>query len=250
MVLLCLFFFATHPLEQALQLLNSGKYQQSFEIAADYVREHPESPSGHKIAGMDEYMLGQPREAILELRRATELNPRDPEAFYYLGRLYFSADDVNSALSMFQKALEIEPGSVRARNHLGQTLEALGRFADAERAYLEAIGSEATQPKRSEWPFYNLGVLYLNSGRSEQAVPYLQQALERNPAMVEAKVKLALAFAGMHRGAEAAGLLEEAIRLDSKNAEAHYRLARLLAKSGKHDEAQRHFDLFERYRKH
>ncbi len=250
MVLFFLLLAAVHPLEQALQLLNSGKYQESFHIAAEFVRTHPESASGHKIAGMDEYMLGRPSEAIVELLRATELNPKDPDAFYYLGRLYFSADNPKAALPMFEKALELDPTSVKARNHLGQTLEALGRFADAERAYLAALDSDTAQPKKSEWPYYNLGVLYLDSGRIEQAVPLLEQAIKSNAGMTEAKVKLALAFADLHREPEAVALLQEAVRLDSKNAEAHYRLARLLAKSGKREEAQLHFELFERYRKH
>lgn len=250
MVLLGFLLLAVHPLEEARQLLNDGRYQQSIEIAAEYVRVHPLSASAHKIAGMDEFMLGHPREAISALRRATELNPSDPDAFYYLGRLLFSADDAKAALAMFQKVLELDPASVRGHNHLGQTLEALGRSEDAERAYLDAIEADAAKPEHSEWPFYNLGLLYLNSGRSQRAVLYFQQALTRKPGMLEAKIKLAAAFVKLHREAEATTLLEEALRIDANSAEAHYRLALLLAKSGKHVLAQQHFDLFERYRKH
>jgi Flp pilus assembly protein TadD len=185
----------THPLERALALFNAGKYQDSFELASAYLLQNPWSEPAHKIVGMNEYMLGRPEEALREVRRATELAPNDADAFYYLGRLHFSTDKFAAALSDFQRALELDPSSVRTENHLGQSYEALGRWQDAERAYLKAIEIERNQAKKSEWPYFNLGVLYLSTGREQEAVAYLQEALLRNSAWAEGKIKLAAALA-------------------------------------------------------
>jgi tetratricopeptide (TPR) repeat protein len=236
------------PLQQALALFNSGKYRECFDIVSPFVQQNLNSGAAHKLLGMDEYMLGKPREALLEVQRATELMPDDPDAFYYLGRLYFSADNAVAALAAFQRAIALDPSSVRGHNQLGQTYEGLGRPADAERAYLKAIELEGNQLKKSEWPYYNLGLLYLNSGRSEDSMSYFQQALACNPAFPEAKIKLAAALSNQKLSNEALKLLEEAVKIDPRNAEAHYRLALLLSKTGKREEAQEHFALFQKYR--
>jgi tetratricopeptide (TPR) repeat protein len=70
---------------------------------------------------MSEYMLGKREEALQEVRRATELAPNDADAFYYLGRPHFSTDKFAAALGDFQRALDLDPSSVRTENHLGQT---------------------------------------------------------------------------------------------------------------------------------
>jgi tetratricopeptide (TPR) repeat protein len=237
------------PLQEPLALFNSGKYRECFDIVSPFVQQNPNSGAAHKLLGMDEYMLGKPREALLEVQRATELTPNDPDAFYYLGRLYFSLDNAVAALAAFQRTIVLDPSSVRGYNQLGQTYEGLGRPADAERAYLKAIELERNQQKKSEWPYYNLGLLYLNSGRSEDSMAYFRLALACSPEFPEAKVKLAVALSSQKSSDEALKLLEEAIQTDPQNAEAHYRLALLLTKSGRREEAQEHFALFQKYRK-
>lgn len=233
-------------LQSGLQLFNSGKYDECFKIVSSYLHENPNSGPAHKLLGMDEFMLGKRPEALQQLQRATELMPGDSDAFYYLGRLYFEADNAPAALVAFQRAVELDPSNIRAQNHMGQSYEAMGRLGDAERSYLKAIEVEKGQTKKSGWPSYNLGVLYSNNGRSEQAISCFRQTLTLNPEFPEAKIKLAALLSNQK---EARGLLEEALRSDPQNAEAHYRLALLLSKSGMRDEAQRHFALFEKCRK-
>jgi Flp pilus assembly protein TadD len=199
--------------------------------------------------GMSEYMMGRPEDALQEVMRATELAPNDADAFYYLGRLHFSTDKFAAALAAFQRALELDPSSVRTENHLGQTYEALGRWPEAEAAYLKAIEIEQSQAKKSEWPYYNLGVLYLSTGREQEGVAYLREALLRNSSWAEAKIKLAAALAAGGKVPQALALLEEALLSEPRNAEAHYRIAVLLMKSGRAEEAKQHFDAFEQLRK-
>lgn len=238
----------TSELEKALTLFNSGRFRESFDVVSAYIRLHPDSPAGRKILGMDEFMLGNASQAITDLKCATELNPSDGDAYYYLGRLYFSTDNARGALAAFERALEIAPSSVRAHNHLGQTYEALGRLPEAEAAYNQAIELERKQSKKSEWPYYNLGLLYLNDGRTDQAISLFRQALDRNSALTEARINLAKALSQTNQTDAALKLLNDALGTDPKNAQAHYRLALLLLKSGKQEEAARHFGLFEKYR--
>ncbi len=236
-------------LQQALDLFNAAKYQECFDQLSAYLQHEPASAPGYKILGMDEYMLGHPKEALAHLTRATELAPQDSESFYYLGRLRFSTDNPEAALAAFHQAIALDTSSVRARNHSGQALEALGRYKEAEEAYAAAIAEGEKQGKPSEWPFYNLGVLLLHDGRSAEAVTQLRKALGCNPRFSGAKVKLAMALSNQNHEPEAQTLLQEVLERDPGNAEAHYRLGVVLRKSGKQPEAREQFALFEKLRK-
>jgi tetratricopeptide (TPR) repeat protein len=240
---------STDSLRHALNLFNSGKYQESFELVSQYVRENPNSPTGHKLLGMDEFMLGHPSEALAEVTLATKLAPRDPDALYYLGRLYFTADNAPAAREAFEKTIALDPSNVRAHDHLGQTHQALGMQPEAEKEFRRAVELQKDQPKKSEWPDYHLGALYLDEGRTADAIECLRHTLEINPSFPEAKVKLAVALSSKQPVPEAFELLQEALRADPRNAEAHYRLALLLTKAGNRGEARQHFELFEKYRK-
>jgi tetratricopeptide (TPR) repeat protein len=239
----------SHALQRALGLFNSGKYDECLALVSAYLRQNPNSATAHKILGMDQYTLGRSAEALTEMKRAIELAPNDADAFYYLGRLYFSADNAVAALAAFERAIQLDASSVRAHNQLGQTYEALGRQREAERAYLRAIELEQNTSNKSEWPYYNLGLLYLNDGQVDNALLFLRKALARNASFPEAKIKLAVILSKQNLTGEALRLLQEALESDPANAEGHYRLGLLLLKSGKREEAQQQLALFERYRK-
>jgi tetratricopeptide (TPR) repeat protein len=236
-------------LRQALNLFNGGKYQESFDLVSQYLQQAPASPTAYKLLGMDQYMLGHPHEALASVTHAVELAPNDADALYYLGRLYFSTDNIPAALQTFQKTIALDPTSVRTYNYLGQTYEGLGRRADAEKAYLRAIELNKDQEKKSEWPDYNLAVLYLDDGRTADSIAAFRRALQINPLFPEAKIKLAGALSKEQPVPESFELLRQVLGADPRNAQGHYRLALLLAKSGKSEEAREHFELFQKYQK-
>jgi len=240
---------APAALQHALDLFNAAKYEDCFQALSSYLQGKPESAAGYKILGMDEYMLGRTKDALDHVTHATELAPRDSEAFYYLGRLYFSSDNPQAALTSFERAIALDGSSVRARNHLGQSLEALGRYEEAEAAYVAAIAVGEKQARHSQWPYYNLGLLYLHDGRAEKSITLFREALEYNPRFLEARLKLAMAYSAQGHLADAQSLLEEVLRSNPANAEAHYRLGLVLSKLGKQAEAGEQFRLFERSRK-
>jgi tetratricopeptide (TPR) repeat protein len=225
-------------------LFQTGRYQESATYAVRYLEKEPNSTDGHKILGLDYFMQGQPAPAEVELKLATGLSPTDSEVRYYLGRIQFERQNLPAALESFQSVVSLDPASVRGFNHLGQTYEGLAQFSDARLAYKKAIELEQTQAKKSEWPYFNLGVLSLKEGQSIEAIRWLREALVRRGSWTEAKVQLAAALSAGNQLDEARRLLEEALAAEPKNAGAHYQLARLLVKMRRPDEARRHFLLF------
>jgi anaphase-promoting complex subunit 3 len=78
------------------------------------------------------------REAIKCFRRACKLSPPLPQAFSLLGYEYIEAGEYVSALTAFNKALDIEPRHYLAWVGLGRVLEKEGDHEKALKFYLHA----------------------------------------------------------------------------------------------------------------
>lgn len=72
------------------------------------------------------------------------------------------------ALSFYQKALQIDPGSCVVYNDLGVVYETLGQLENAEEAYLRAAAIEPNYGKA----YYNLALLHEGRGNLEKAAEY------------------------------------------------------------------------------
>ncbi len=228
---------------------STKRYSESASTLRGYLGRNADDSQARKLLGLDLFMVGDAAGAQAELERAVELLPKDEEARYYLGRVYFSRQNLPAALNTYQKLLEFEPSSVRARNQLGQTYEWLNQFDLAEKAYEEAIRIDRDSAKRSEWPYYNLGVLHLKAGRAERALPYLQQALQLQPKFPQAQVQLGVALAALGKPEQAKAEFEAVLSTDPDNADAHFQLARLFRKLGDPVKAKEHGLLFQRLRR-
>lgn len=229
---------------KAYVLFQAGQYEQSSAYITRHLGQNSLNPDAHKILGLSSFMLGRKAEAETELWRACELAPGDIESRYYLGRVQFERQNMPAALESFRLVVAREPASVRGYNHLGQTLEGLARFGEAREAYQTAVRIEQEQTRKSEWPYFNLGVLAIKEGHAEEAVRWLKEALARRPSWPEATVQLAAAMGSLQQYEEARQLLEGLVKAEPRNAAAHYQLARLLIKMRRPEEAQRHFQLF------
>ena len=227
---------------------SAGRYTEALDWARQFLQKHPDGGETRKVAGLARFMLGDRAGAERELQSASSLLPTDFDARYYLGRVYFEGSKLTLALEAFRMAIQLDPRSVKARNHLGQTLEGLTRFVEAKTAYRDAIELEQEGPERSEWPYYNLGTLLLAEGDTEEAVALLEKALQRNPSSTQTRTKLGVAYSGASRLEDARQQLRVAVNAEPSNADAHYQLGRILMKLGLEDEARKHLALFERLR--
>jgi tetratricopeptide (TPR) repeat protein len=230
-------------------LFRTGRFSESASTVSQYLEQKPDSAAGRKVLGLCRFMQGRPADAERELRQATELDPSDSEALYYLGRLYFTRQDLPAALRTFEKVVRIDSSSVRGYNHLGQTLEALSRFDDARAAYKKSIEIEQTHTVKSEWPYFNLGVLSLKDGHTQEAIGLFREALARNADWPEARIQLAVALSSSGQLEEARLLLARVLEVDPKNADAHYQMGRLLLKLGEREQARSHLRRFESLRR-
>jgi Flp pilus assembly protein TadD len=78
------------------------------------------------------------RDAIDPLRRATEADPANATAFYYLGDACNHADALAQALEAFESAVRLQPDHWRALKGIGIVLDRMRRPQEAAAAYQRA----------------------------------------------------------------------------------------------------------------
>ena len=196
-----------------------------------------------KIVALDYVLLGDNASSIRWLRKAVEFDAKNAEAWYFLGRSYYSMSALHEAEAAFQQALALDPRYVKAENNLGVVYEAENRSADALRAYETAVAWQQADTHKSEQPYLNYGKLLVEQNRVGDALPPLREAVSIAPNCAACHEALGRALARAGKNVEARTELEEAVKLEPKNASFHYELGRLYQKTGDGEGAKRELEL-------
>ena len=185
-------------------------------------------PSGDdlKVVALDYELLNDNSAAIHWLERAVAIEPRNTEAWYFLGRTYYTSARLPEARKTFEKVLELDPHNAKAENSLGLIEESSGKPDEALTAYRNAIEWQERKEHKSEQPYLNLGSLLITQERAAEAIPSLQIAVELANGNAQCRLRLGTAYMRVGKLPEARKELEEAVRLDPRDAMAHYQLGR------------------------
>ncbi len=143
---------------------------------------------------------------------------------------------LTEAVDHFRRALPTSLGAHLPRYNLALTLDQLGRRAEAEQMFVEAVRLKPDHvPSR-----VGLGRCLLAGGRPQEAEEHLRAALRHDPEFVAASESLARALAAQERFEEALPYFERALRLSPNVAELHNDLARVLAQLRRYEDAVPH----------
>jgi tetratricopeptide (TPR) repeat protein len=126
-----LFFLPAHAPAQtaekntALRYVSSGfehlkakEYRAAADSFEQALRFNDTDPAAHMGLGAAYFHLKEDRLAERELRRSLELNPRDPLAYHLLGELLYRKDDLETAASCWEKAVDLDPSNAELRARL------------------------------------------------------------------------------------------------------------------------------------
>ena len=123
-------------------LANCASYLKSFHGADITVEEilatidkalqlNPQLADAHAAKGIAYAVDDRREETVAAFSKALELDPNNWEALYHFGRYYFGIGEFESAVSLFMRGMEVQPDDYESVTFLSQTLEALGRSAEA-----------------------------------------------------------------------------------------------------------------------
>ncbi len=211
--------------------------------------------------GMAYMSAGQPARALECLERAARKNPRDPEVYYRLARVYSTAgrtNDANRAYKLYREwtesqqvaekygrectdALRTQP-IAQARivcQHIADPRDArrlilLGELYSQNGAYSDAIeplrqGARLDPESFEAWQGLGLSLFFLK--RYQEALPPLQKAARLNPQDFSTLSLLASTLHAAGNDAAALPVLETAHSLNPDDAKVTARLEQLRAQS-------------------
>ncbi|XP_074576933.1 cell division cycle protein 27 homolog B-like [Curcuma longa] len=182
------------------------------------------------LEGMDMYStaLYHMKEEMKLSYLAQELISVDrlsPQAWCALGNCYSMQKDHETALKIFQRAVQLDSRFVYAHTLCGHEYVALEDFENGIKCYQSAL--QIDQRHYNSW--YGLGVVYLRQEKFEFAEHHLRKAYNINPRSSVLMCYLGMAQHALQRNEDALKMLERAISADKQNPLPVYQKANILS---------------------
>lgn len=150
----------------------------------------------------------KPFQAIEAYSGAIARKPDSVLAHFKRGSVYQAQNELEAALRDLRSAADLDPGSLRVIESLGDVNTSLGRPERALERYEAFVALDDRNPR----VFYKLGLARYRAGRTAEATKPLQQALALEATMVEAQYLLGLVQRDLGQLSAARKSLEEAAR--------------------------------------
>ena len=145
--------------------------------------------------------------------------------------------DWKSDHALILSTLAVRPDAPYAHNDLGQIEWFQGDHAEAERQWLLAL---SYKPDTAE-ALANLGFARLEEKRYDEAIPFLQKAIQLKPLFSTPHIHLARVYAAQGKNAEAEVEFRNAIEINPMNTEAHKALGKFYLDAGRLPDAEEQF---------
>lgn len=129
---------------------------------------------------------GDAEKARFSLQKALKFDPENQITLCTAAEIYVRQGMFANAVSLFEKAAEVNPSDPRLYNFLGVCSRQLSRFDLAIGYYLNALKLDPGD----EGLHFNLSVAYAHNGRPEMARRELEEALRIKPEFPEAREAL------------------------------------------------------------
>jgi len=193
---------AKESFDHGIQLIEKKEYSKALSVFSELV-DQKDNPEYYFNIGYIKTSQGKHGEAIEAFSMATRLDRLFAKAYEEMGRVYKLMGDLAKAEEYMQMAAQIymdtnkigtaeevlneilESGteSLNVFNTLGVLFRKKGDPMEALKHYKKALRVHPDEP----YIYYNIGRLYLDMKKMDQAKSYFKQALEKDPDFEEAK---------------------------------------------------------------
>jgi len=177
-----------------------GASQDAVAYLTKAIDADPGSFESHFCLGLVLEAQARYDDAVVALRHAVQLAPRDFQALLELGKCALENDSYSAELHL-RDALKVRPEDPAAWSNLGFALARQDRHVDSIRAFEKAYALD-TRPDDNIDAFANLAVAYAGEGRLADACAVLHDSLRSRPSPF-AHFNYALALLAEGRLAEA-----------------------------------------------
>ncbi|XXF75489.1 social motility TPR repeat lipoprotein Tgl [Myxococcaceae bacterium GXIMD 01537] len=198
----------------------------------------------HHDLGIQAQQHGNMQEALLEFRKSLELDPDYPEAHNAMGvLLHLAFRRPGEALTHYEKALDVRPNYSEAKANLANVHLDQGRYDAAIKLYEEVL-NDMLYPT----PYFahgNLGWAFYKKGDTNRAVESIKAAVTLNPGFCLGYKNLGLIYTDTGKTEEACRQFGRYRETCPEVADAYMREGVCQAKLGQVDAARKSFSTCE-----
>jgi tetratricopeptide (TPR) repeat protein len=199
--------------EALLALANLYQIANQPDNAAPFYREaiqtDPKNANAYIGLGWLYARIGNRPKAEETFREAAKALPDDPDARMSLGNFYMNQGELPAAIHELERVAAASKSSV-VQLRLADAYYLAGQYDDAEKTVRRLIVSDEQNVDAR----LLLGMLYLRTGRNDQAIGEFNQALHYRPDYAAAHFYLGVSEYNAHNETVALQDMESALRLD------------------------------------
>jgi tetratricopeptide (TPR) repeat protein len=201
-------------------------------------------PSNHTIA----YLLGSAHISQGDVAKGQQVinevfrDENSAEARLLMGSILLVADDAQNALKEMERAIELNPKLPTVQAWYGRTLMRLGDGERAKKAFRTELASNANDFESNLY----IGILFRQDKQMEDALTYLSRAIRLRPRDQYARYHLAAVYAAAGKPAEALPLLEVVVKEYQDFVEARVLLASVYYRLNRKADADREKEIIQK----
>lgn len=196
-------------------LIAAGRMDEAQKAVQSATSRFPGNAKLAYLSGRVADALDNPKEAESSYRRAIAADPKNPDAYLALSRLYMRFRRFSEAKPELEAGLEQAPGNASLRVGMG---ELAFHERDLDRAETELRAAVELDPASAE-AYLGLSRVSLERGKLELAAEQVGRALQIKPHIPGGELQRGLSLWRLGRLDEAVAALEAAQKIDPSNLE-------------------------------
>ena len=210
---------------------NAGRHDQARLLCEEGLRRTPDEPALNHLLAAVLFAKGEVAEARAHIRASLSIRADNASAHVLAGRIARAAKDFEPALHHFARAAELAPG-VAVLIEGARTLDEAGDRSQAYQAWQAVARADPSSAEAAA----RLGRILFEDGMPAEAAPLLERAV-KGDAPASAWFDLALVRQDLHEHAAAAAAYRKALEKRPDDAEAAVNLGVALQETGDMDAA-------------
>ncbi|MBB6146439.1 serine/threonine protein kinase [Silvibacterium bohemicum] len=148
--------------------------ESNADLALKY---NPQSAKGLLSKGLSLLYSGKTDEALNYLTQALKADPENPDTRFHKAQAYEYLNRWKDAEEVYRQILKSRPNYWPAHNDLGWALFRQARYKEAAQAFEDA----SIVAPQVAMPLANLGTMYVELGRNQDAMESFRKSLSRHP---------------------------------------------------------------------
>ncbi len=191
------------------------------QLGQEIVNMAPESMAGYRLLAWNNWYLAMggraPQESIAKAlklaKKALEMDEFDSQSHTLLGSLYLVMRQYEKAIAAGERAVALNPNGAFEHDMLGNTLNFSGRPDEAIGHLKQAL---RLNPFPDYYYFRHLGQSYMQKGQYDQALAEYRKALHRSPDSKPVHIYLVVIYILLDRQKEAGAAAKKLLEINPK----------------------------------